>query len=195
VSPPAEVASVAIAGIAGEGTALTAALLIGSTLVTVVAAGLILAALGATATISPSALLTQLVLVIVLPLAAGITTRATLRPTRSLLSACAALGTLALLVLLWRVAGPDQSRARVRAGDSRAAGLPLPAVPALGWLLTLGLPRHAGSGSPSWSRCATSPSLPASPRPPSAPPPPPLGIYGALVLLAGALAVHAHVRA
>lgn len=65
---PTEVAAVAIAGLGGG----DAALLVGSTVVTVVTVGPVLGAFGADATIS-TALLTELVLVVALPLAAGIT--------------------------------------------------------------------------------------------------------------------------
>ncbi|WP_175484234.1 hypothetical protein [Modestobacter sp. DSM 44400] len=186
---PAEVASVAIAGIAGGRAALTAALLIGSTLVTVVAAGPILAALGATATIGPTALLTQLVLVVALPLAAGITTRATLRPTRSLLSACAALGILALLILLWQVASQITLRAAYVPVTLALLAF-LAGSAALGWLLTLGLPppRRLALALPVAMRdFAVAAGIAAAAFGPAAAAP--LGIYGALVLLAGALAV------
>ena len=185
---PAEVASVAIAGIAGGGAALTAAMLIGSTLVTVVAAGPILAALGASATISPTALLTQLVLVVALPLAAGITTRATLRPTRSLLSIFAVLGTLALLVLLWEVASQITLRGTYLSVTAALLAF-LAGSAGLGWLLTFGLPppRRLALALPVAMRdfavaagTATAAFGPAAAAP--------LGIYGVLVLLAGALA-------
>ncbi len=101
---PAEVASVALVDLGGGEAALTAALLIGSTLVTVLAAGPILSILGSAATVSSTTLLIQLLLVVALPLTAGITTRHALRPNAAVPSASTALGTLALLTLLWQVA-------------------------------------------------------------------------------------------
>jgi len=165
---PAEVASVALAGIGGGEAALTAALLVGSTLVTVLAAGPILAALGTAATVSSTALLTQLTLVVALPLATGITTRATLRLTRSALSAGAAVGTLALLVLLWQVA--TQSRYGAPTCRSPWHCWPSsPAAPPSAGSSPSVYSRHADSRWPSQSACETSLSRPGSPPPPSAP--------------------------
>ncbi len=185
---PAEVASVALAGIGGGDAALTAALLVGSTLVTVLAAGPILTALGAAATVRSTTLLTQLALVVALPLATGITTRATFRLTRAALAISAAVGTLALLVLLWQVASQITLQAAyLPVALALLAFIAGSAV--LGWLLTAGLPpaRRLALALPVAMRdfavaagIATAAFGPAAAAP--------LGIYGVLVLLAGALA-------
>lgn len=184
---PAEVAAVAIAGLGGGEAALTAALLTGSTLITVLAAGPIMAALGATAAISPAALLTQLTLIVGLPLAAGITARATLRLSPPLLSASAAAGMLALLALLWQVSSQITLKtAYIPVTLGLLAFLATSA--ALGWLLTIGQPppRRLALALPVAMRdfavaagIATAAFGPAAAAP--------LGIYGVLVLLTGAL--------
>jgi ACR3 family arsenite efflux pump ArsB len=184
---PAEAAAVAIAGLGGGEAALTAALLIGSTLITVLAAGPILAALGAAATVSPAALLTQLALIIALPLAAGITARATLRLSPPVLSASAAAGMLALLALLWQVSSQITLRAAYIPVTLGLLAF-LAASAALGWLLTIGQtpPRRLALALPVAMRdfavaagIATAAFGPAAAAP--------LGIYGVLVLLTGAL--------
>ncbi len=78
---------------------------------------------------------------------AGVTTRATLRLTRSLLSVCAGLGTLALLVLLWQVASQITLR-----GAYVSVTLALLAF--LAGSAALGLTAR------SWSRCSTTLSTP-----------------------------------
>lgn len=184
---PAEVAAVAIADLGGGEAALTAALLIGSTLVAVLAAGPILAALGAVATVSPAALLTQLALVVALPLAAGITARATLRLSRSALSACTAAGTLALLALLWQVSSQITLQlAYIPVTLGLLAFLAGSAT--LGWLLTIGQTsaRRLALTLPVAMRdFAVAAGIATAAFGPVAAAP--LGIYGVLVLLAGAL--------
>lgn len=185
---PAEVASVALAGIGGGDAALTAALLVGSTLVTVLAAGPILSVLGAAATVSSTTLLTQLALVVALPLAAGITARTTLRLTHAALAISAAVGTLALLVLLWQVASQITLQAAyLPVALALLAYLAGGAV--LGWLLTTGLPpaRRLALTLPVAMRdfAVAAGIATAAFGPPAAAP---LGVYGVLVLLAGALA-------
>ncbi len=135
---PAEVASVALVGLGGGEAALTAALLIGSTLVTILAAGPILSILGSAATVSSTALLIQLLLVVALPLAAGITTRHALRPNETVLSAAAGLGTLALLTLLWQVASQITLKPSY-VSLTLAVLVFLAASTGLGWLLTIRL--------------------------------------------------------
>jgi ACR3 family arsenite efflux pump ArsB len=184
---PAEAVAVAIAGLGGGEAALTAALLIGSTLITVLAAGPVLAALGAAATVGPAALLAQLALIIALPLAAGITARATLRLSPPVLSASAAAGMLALLALLWQVSSQITLRAAYIPVTLGLLAF-LAASAALGWLLTIGQtpPRRLALALPVAMRdfavaagIATAAFGPAAAAP--------LGIYGVLVLLTGAL--------
>lgn len=112
---PAEVASVALTGLAGGEVALAAGLLVASTMLTVLLAGPILSLLGAHSSTSQLGLLSTLALVVALPLVAGTATR-TLGPfggrEQSLVRI---LGTASLLVLLWEVA----SEFRLRASDAR----------------------------------------------------------------------------
>lgn len=137
---PSEVAAVAIVGLGGGEAALTAALLVGSTVVTVVAAGPVLGALGAHTTISSTALLLLLVLVVAVPLAVGVATRATLRPGGGALAASSTVGTLALLVLLWQVASQITLRTAYLSVTLALLAF-LAGSAALAWLLTLGQPR------------------------------------------------------
>jgi len=189
---PAEVTSVALVSLGGGEAALTAALLIGSTLVTVLAAGPILSILGSAATVSSTTLLIQLLLV-ALPLTAGITTRHALRPNATVLSASTALGTLTLLTLLCQVASQITLKPSY-VSLTLAVLVFLVASTGLGWLLTIRLtpPRRLALALPVAMRdfavaagIATAAFSPVAAAP--------LGIYGLLVLLAGALtARHAH---
>jgi len=185
---PSEVAAVAIVGLGGGEAALTAALLVGSTVVTVVAAGPVLGALGAHTTISSTALLLLLVLVVAVPLAVGVATRATLRPGGGVLAASSTVGTLALLVLLWQVASQITLRTAYLSVTLALLAF-LAGSAALAWLLTLGQPRPrrlalalpiamrdfavaAGIATTAYGAAAAAP----------------FSIYGVLVLLAGTLA-------
>jgi hypothetical protein len=127
------------------------------------------------------------VLVASLPLGAGITTRATLRLNRSALSVAAAMGTLALLALLWQVASLITLKAAYVSVTLALLAF-LAASAALDWLLTIRLtpPRRLALTLPVAMRdfavaagIATAAFGPAAAAP--------LGIYGVLVLLAGAL--------
>lgn len=100
---PAEVAAVALSALAGSDTAVAAAVLIGSTLTTVLLAGPLLTLLAATTiSVDPAGLLGTLALVVALPLAVGIVAR-TRRPAAPWTGANP-IGTLALLVLVYLVA-------------------------------------------------------------------------------------------
>ena len=179
---PAEVASVALVDLGGGEAALTAALLIGSTLDTVLAAGPILSILGSAATVSSTTLLIKLLLVVALPLTAGITTRHALRPNAAVLSASTALGTLALLTLLWQVASQITLKPSY-VSLTLAVLVFLVASTGLGWLLTIRLtpPRRLALTLPVAMRdfavaagIATAAFSPAAAAP--------LSIYGLLVL-------------
>lgn len=140
---PTEVAAVALTALGDGVTALAAALLVGSTVVTVVtvvAAGPVLGVFGADAAISSTALLAQLVIVVALPLVAGVATRATLHPGSGMLSTAAASGTLALLVLLWQVASQITLQPSYLAVTLALLAF-LAGSAALGWLLTIGQSR------------------------------------------------------
>jgi predicted Na+-dependent transporter len=191
---PAEVASVALTGLAGGEVATAAGLLLASTLLTVLLAGPILALLGAHATTSQLGLLLTLALVVALPLVAGCALR-TLDPfggrERSLVQI---LGIASLLVLLWEVA----SELRPHAGDGLVAAALLAyltACTALGWLLARGLPppRRTAVILPTAMRdFAVAAGIAASAFGVVAAGP--LGIYGVMVLVFGAIAVQASRR-
>jgi predicted Na+-dependent transporter len=136
---PAEVASVALTGLAGGEVVLAAGLLAASTILTVLLAGPILSIAGAHSSASPLGLLATLALVVALPLVAGSAMRS-LDPFGGREQAVMrVLGTVSLLVLLWEVA----SQLHLGASDLRAL-LALLAYLAggivLGWLLAIGAP-------------------------------------------------------
>jgi predicted Na+-dependent transporter len=188
---PAEVASVALTGLAGGEAALAAGLLVASTVLTVLFAGPLLGVLGANSSASQLGLLSTLALVVALPLAAGSAVR-TIDPLngreRPLVRV---LGTVSLLVLLWEVA----SELRLRASDTRviiALAAYLTGGALLGWLLAIraGPRRRTAIVLPTAMRdfavaagIATSAFGAAAAAP--------LGIYGILVLVFGTVAVHA----
>jgi predicted Na+-dependent transporter len=191
---PVEVASVAFTGLAGGEVATAAGLLVASTLLTVLLAGPILALLGAHAATSQLGLLLTLALVVALPLAAGCALR-TVDPfggrERPLVEI---LGVASLLVLLWEVA----SELRPHAGDGLVAVALLAylgGAGVLGWLLALGAPspRRSAVILPTAMRdfavaagiAATAFGIAAAA---------PLGIYGVMVLVFGAIAVQASRR-
>jgi sodium/bile acid cotransporter 7 len=191
---PVEVASVAFTGLAGGEVALAAGLLVASTLLTVLLAGPILALLGAHPATSQSGLLLTLALVVALPMVAGCALRSIdafgghERPLIEI------LGVASLLVLLWEVA----SGLRLHADDGLVAVALLAylcGAGVLGWLLALGAPaaRRSTVILPTAMRdfavaagiAATAFGIAAAA---------PLGIYGVMVLVFGAVAVHASKR-
>lgn len=188
---PAEVATLALAALAGTDTALTSLLLIISTAGTVALAGPVLSLLaGAHAGIGSLGLMGTLALVVALPLALGIAARARWPATTFVHTAGPMIGTLALLVLVYLVAAqiPDTT-----------AYLPvipallayLAASAALGWVLAHLVARWrrhavllpiamrdfavaAGIADTAFGHTAAAP----------------LGAYGILVLLFGSLISH-----
>jgi predicted Na+-dependent transporter len=191
---PVEVASVALVGMAGGEIATAAGLLIASTLLTVLLAGPILVLLGAHSAVSQLGLLSTLALVVALPLIAGCAMR-TLDPfggrERSVLDV---LGIASLLVLLWEVA----SELRLHASDGLAAAALLgylAGAGVLGWLLALGVPspRRTAIILPTTMRdFAVAAGIAASAFGISAAAP--LGIYGVMVLVFGAIVVNTSQR-
>jgi predicted Na+-dependent transporter len=187
---PVEVASVALTGLAGGEVVVAAGLLIASTLLTVLLAGPILGLLGAHAATSQLGLLATLAFVVALPLAAGCAMR-TIDPfggrERPLIDV---LGTASLLVLLWEIA----SQLRLHAGDAMVAAALLAYLAgagALGWLLALGTPsgRRTAMILPTAMRdFAVAAGIAASAFGAAAAAP--LGIYGVMVLVFGAVAVY-----
>jgi predicted Na+-dependent transporter len=188
---PTEVASVALTGLAGGEVALAAGLLVASTVLTVVLAGLILTVLGAHSSASQLGLLATLALVVALPLLAGSAMR-TLDPfsgrEQPLLRS---VGTVSLLVLLWEVA----SEPHLQASDIRVVAallLYLAGGALLGWLLAIGVPspRRTAIVLPTAMRdFAVAAGIAASAFGAAAAAP--LGIYGILVLVFGSVAVYA----
>ena len=164
---PTEVASVALTGLAGGEAALAAALLAGSTVVTVLLAGPILALLGAQSTTSQLGLLATLALVVALPLAAGFAMRSVDPLGGRDVPLLRIMAMLSLLVLLWEVA--SELHLRVSDASMLAALLVyLACGAALGRLSGLA-PRPTGAPPSSCPRrCAISPSPRGSPPAPSA---------------------------
>jgi len=191
---PVEVASVAFTGLAGGEVAIAAGLLVASTLLTVLLAGPVLALLGTRSATSQSALLLTLALVVALPMVAGCTLRS-IDPfggrERPLIEI---LGIASLLVLLWEVA----SGLRLHAGDGLIAVALLAylgGAGALGWLLALGAPsaRRKAVILPTAMRdFAVAAGIAAAAFGVAAAAP--LGIYGVMVLVFGAVAAQASRR-
>jgi len=188
---PAEVASVALTGLAGGEAALAGGLLAASTILTVLLAGPILSIAGAHSSASQLGLLFTLALVVALPLIAGSTLRS-LDPFRGRdWPVTRVLGTASLLVLLWEVA----SQIHLSADDARVL-LALLAYLAggviLGCLLALGASpaRRTAILLPTAMRdFAIAAGIAASAFGAAAAAP--LGIYGLLVLIFGTAAVYA----
>ena len=112
---PAEVASVALTGLAGGDAVLAAGLLATSTILTVLLAGPILSIAGAHSSASQLGLLSTLALVVALPLIAGSAMRSLDPFGGREQPVIRVLGTASLLVLLWEVA----SQLHLRASDAR----------------------------------------------------------------------------
>lgn len=184
---PAEVASVAIVGLVGADTAAAVLLLVGSTGLCVLLAGPVLHLLAGREVAPPSAVLGTLLLVVALPLVAGLLAGRVLRRVPWLPAAGNLAGLLTVLALVWLVAAQiplDLGYLRV----VLALLVFLLGSTALGALLGAGLP----------DRGRTAVLLPVGMRdfaiaagiaaeafgPASAAP---LGVYGLLVLLLGAV--------
>ncbi len=187
---PAEVASVALTGLAGGDAALAAGLLVSSTILTVLLAGPILGIAGAHPEASQLGLLATLALVVALPLVAGSAMRSVDPFGGREQPAVRVLGTASLLVLLWEVA----SQLHLRASDARvllALLAYLGGAVVLGWLLAIGAPppRRTAIVLPTAMRdFAVAAGIAASAFGTAAAAP--LGIYGLLVLIFGTAAVY-----
>jgi predicted Na+-dependent transporter len=183
---PAEVASVALTGLAGGDAVLAAGLLAASTVLTVLLAGPILSLAGAHSSASQLSLLVTLALVVALPLAAGAGLRS-LDPHRGREQPLArVLGTVSLLVLLWQVA----SQIQVRAGELALLAY-LAGAAGLGALLARGAPperRTAIVLTTAMRDFAVAAGIAASAFGAAAAAP--LGIYGLLVLIFGSAAAY-----
>jgi predicted Na+-dependent transporter len=188
---PAEVASVALTGLAGGDAVLAAGLLATSTILTVLLAGPILSIAGAHSGASQLGLLSTLALVVALPLVAGSAMRSLDPFGGREQPVIRVLGSASLLLLLWEVA----SQLHLRASDARVL-LALLAYLAggvvLGWLLAIGAPppKRTAIVLPTAMRdFAVAAGIAVSAFGPAAAAP--LGIYGLLVLIFGSAAVYA----
>lgn len=101
---PAEIASVATTSLAGGDTAIAAGLLVGSTVLTVAAAGVGLRLLGGGATVHLVPLLTNLGVVVGAPMAAGITLRSGFTLSDRQEAAAERLSVAVVTLLVWLVA-------------------------------------------------------------------------------------------
>jgi predicted Na+-dependent transporter len=188
---PSEVASVALAVLAGGQAAIAVAVLVGSTAVCVLIAAAELHVLAGGAAFSTAGLISALALIIALPLLAGAAARK-VADRRQIVAAVTAdqaamvVATVAVLVLIWLVAGQAHPDARyLRAGlalllflagstlAGAAVGVGLPRSPAVSLLLPVAMRDFAIAAG-----IATAAFGPAAAAP--------LGIYGILVLLFGA---------
>lgn len=197
---PAEVASVAVTGIAGGEAAAAAVLLVASTLICVAAAGPILSAAGGGG-VPVWHVLTTLALVVGLPLLAGLLLR---RLTAAAGRAGAAggragdgfqsLAIVAVTILVWLVSGQVRlSAAYVGLAAVLVALIGVSA--AIGLLLARGLERPARTAvllSISMRDFAVASGIAVAAFGPAAAAP--LGIYGVLVMAWGALAARLAAR-
>jgi ACR3 family arsenite transporter len=185
---PCEIASVATTAMAGGEAALSAGVLIGSTVTTVLLAGPILGLEAGRSGVSPGGIIASLALVVALPLAAGVLARALLPGVARLErpAGTTALATVALLVALI-------------AAEVHLSGRYLTVVAALlaflagsgmlGWLLGLGSGRPGKAAlllTTSMRDFAIAAGLAAAAFGTSAAAP--LGLYGILVLAWGTAA-------
>jgi bile acid:Na+ symporter, BASS family len=191
---PAEVASVALTGLAGGDAVLAAGLLAASTIVTVLLAGPILSLAGAHSSASQLSLLVTLALVVALPLAAGSALRSADPFGGREQPLARVIGTLSLLVLLWQVASQIQVRAS-EAGVALALVAYLAGAAGLGVLLARGARperRTAIVLTTGMRDFAVAAGIAASAFGAAAAAP--LGIYGVLVLIFGSAAAYAASR-
>jgi predicted Na+-dependent transporter len=187
---PAEVASVALTGLAGGDAVLAAGLLAASTILTVLLAGPILSLAGAHSAASQLSLLVTLALVVALPLALGSALRSADPFGGREQPLTRVLGTVSLLVLLWQVASQIEVRAR-EAGVLLALLVYLAGGAALGWLLSRGAPAERRTAivlTTAMRDFAVAAGIAASAFGAAAAAP--LGIYGLLVLLFGSAAAY-----
>jgi predicted Na+-dependent transporter len=184
---PAEVATVALCGIAGGEVAVCAVILAASTVIAVLAAGPLLALGGTAAPVPAAGLLGTLLVVVALPLAAGAGLRAAWAPGARADAAVRIVTAAALLVLLWQVA----SQIRLDPGYLRviaALAVFLAGSALLGGLLSARLPpgRAVAVLLPVAMRdFAVAAGIAATAFGPAAAAP--LGVYGVFVLLTGSV--------
>jgi predicted Na+-dependent transporter len=182
---PAEVATVALCVMAGGEAAVCAVLLVASTFVTVLGAGPILSLMGAPVIVSGVGLLSNLALVIALPLAAGVALRTAWSPGLRADAGVRIITVAALLLLLWQVA----SQIRLDAAYTRvilALVAYIAASAVLGKLLGTGEPAGRATAvllPVAMRDFAVAAGIAAAAFGPAAAAP--LGAYGVLVFLTG----------
>ena len=185
---PCEIASVATTSMAGGEAALSAGVLIGSTLIAVAAAGLILALEADHASVHPGHIIVSLALVVALPLAAGVLLRARIRLGARGERTAATTAVLAVAALVALIAAEVHLSARyVGVGLALVAFLAGSAL--LGRLVGVGARRPSGVAvllTTSMRDFAIAASLAAAAFGPAASAP--LGLYGILVLVWGTAA-------
>jgi predicted Na+-dependent transporter len=185
---PSEVASVAVVALAGGDAGVAAAILVGSTLLSIVAAGPILQALGGVSVAGPWSVAAGLALVVGAPLLVGLVAGRRARGHPHLPGAAGLASLVLVLVLVWLVGG----QVRLDRGYlvvTLALGVFLAGSTAVGWAIATGTgPRDrpalilpvgmrdfaiaAGIAATAFGPGATAP----------------LGVYGLLVLLLGGVA-------
>jgi predicted Na+-dependent transporter len=101
---PCEIASIATTAMAGGDVALAGGLLVGSTVLTVVLAGPILAAEASGTSLDPWHILVNLLSIVAVPLAAGVAVRGILRPPRKVIEAASTVSALSVAALVALVA-------------------------------------------------------------------------------------------
>ena len=183
---PAEVASVAITGIAGGEVGAAAVLLVASTFICVVVAGPILALAGGHG-VSSAHVLISLVIVVGVPLVAGLATKR-LAATGERVDLCSqAVAIVAVIVLVWLVSGQVRVSAAYGALFAVLVALILGSA-ALGLLFGWRAERRARTSvvlTVSMRDFAVASGIAAAAFGPAAAAP--LGLYGVLVMAWGAL--------
>jgi predicted Na+-dependent transporter len=185
---PAEVASVAIVGLVGADAAAAVLLLVGSTALCVLLAGPVLGLLAGQDVAPPADILRTLLLVVALPLVAGLVAGRLLRRVTWLPPAGTLAGLLTVLALVWLVAAQiplELQYLRV----VLALVVFLAGSTALGALLAAGLPRRGRMAvllPVAMRDFAIAAGIAAEAFGPASAAP--LGAYGLLVLLLGAAA-------
>jgi predicted Na+-dependent transporter len=183
---PAEVASVAITGIAGGEVGAAAVLLVASTLICVAVAGPILALVGGQG-VSSVHVLISLILVVGLPLLAGLAVKRLAGPAERADLGAQAVAIVAVVVLVWLVSGQVRVSAAYGTLLGVLAALIL-ASAALGRLLGWRIESGAATSvvlTVSMRDFAVASGIAAAAFGPAAAAP--LGLYGVLVMAWGAL--------
>ncbi len=182
---PCEIASVATTAMAAGEAAMSAGILIGSTLVTVVVAGPVLAMEAGSAPVRPARIVASLALIVALPLAAGIALRTRRTLSASAERGAAATAVVAVAALVALIAAEVHVSVRYL-GVALALALFLAGSALTGWLLGLRAVRPAATAvllTTSMRDFAIAAGLAAAAFGTAAAAP--LGLYGILVLVWG----------